>query len=403
MARSANDSPLSQTESVRGSSLADLFKPRKDLLYRHIVILSLVLGLSAAAGEYSQHINQGDLKRFILPALGILIITAALVRVILALLNRLWLLIRQNTAAQKRDLCLIAFAYLSVILGFGTIYLFLENLIGKQIFGFSPNHSHFRILDTVYMSGVTITSVGEVTPVFWFVKFLLVFESLIGIALTGTVLGAFIGSLLSFQQQDQQRRWYGGIRRLYFESLEKYSDAISFIDLELSLKEIKAQTLEIRKGILETIAVLVKAQYAPSPSAIVSANWMRLYVAADASQSYLDLAEEYASPLLKGAGMKTVWGILVLREWNAQPPKMPGFEQLALPVYDPNDVDKVRNQLAGAPSAVTSSDGYYIVSDTELINLKNQDETVRAKMEQYFKTHKAELRSFASVRIDYSS
>ena len=100
--------------------------------------------------------------------------------------------------------------------------------------------------------------------------------------------------------------------------------------------------------------------------------------------------------------MKTLWGILVLREWGEQPANMPGSGKLVLPVYDPSDPAKVRSQLAGAPMAITTPDGYHIVSDTRAIDLSNQDPDVKVRMEQYFQEHSTELRSFASVRVDYS-
>lgn len=402
MSRSAKDNASSQSASFSKFALGDLFKPRKNLRAGHLLIIFLVLVTTGIAAEYAPHLRSVPVKRFVLPAIGVLFIFASLVRIAIAVLNRLLLVIRENTAAQKSDLQVIAFSYLSVITGFGTIYLLLESFVGKQVFEFSSYRSYFRIVDYLYVSGVTITGVGDVVPVFSVIKVLVVIESLIGIALTGTVLGLLIGSLLSFNQQDQQRKWYQGIRRLYFENLDKYFQAVNTIDIrEQSLADLKAKTFEIRKGILQTIAILVRAQYAPSPYATVSANWMRLHVGSEASQKYLDMAQEYADPQLKGAAMGTVWGILVLREWGVKPPNMPASEQLALPVYDPDDPDKTASQLAGAPAAVASADGYDVVSDTELINLDNQDQVVRTKMEKYFKDHREELRSFASVRIDF--
>jgi len=100
--------------------------------------------------------------------------------------------------------------------------------------------------------------------------------------------------------------------------------------------------------------------------------------------------------------MRTLWGILVLREWSEQPENMPGPGELVLPVYDPEDPAKARNQLAGAPLAITDPDGYHIVPDTRSIDLDNQDPDVQERMRRYFREHSAELRSFASVRIEYA-
>jgi hypothetical protein len=381
--------------------IKDLFNPGADLQRGQIAVLACLLALSAILSESSHYFAWWPAKRVLAPILGILIVAATLARIIIALFNRLLLVIRESTAARRNDLFLIAFTYASVIVGFGVVYLLLESAVGKEVFAFSRFPTKIRLIDNLYMSGITIATVGygDIVPAFWFTKLLVVFESLIGIWLTATVLGFFIGSLLSFQQQDQQRKWYAGIQRIYFEALNEYSEAISSIDLTQNLADLKAKTLTTRQAVLKTIAILVQAQYAPAPSAKVCANWMRLYVGAETPRKYLDMAEPYTHPQLRGQ-MQTVWGILVLREWGEQPEGMPGSEELALPVYDPQDLDQIHKQLPGAPAAVAGQTGYYIVSDTETIDLTNQDADVRTRMEQYFQLQSARLRSFASVRID---
>lgn len=371
---------------------------------RPVAIAAALLVVSAILAEYTERITaQSIAKQFILPAIGILLVIVCLVPLGINLINRLLAVIGGSAVARFPDLFLIGFTYLSVILGFGVIYQMLANITGKEVFAFSPFRSQIRLIDNIYVSGVTIATIGygDILPVFWFTKLLVVSEALIGILLTATVLGFFIGSLLSSQQQDQQRRWYAGFQRLYLKAINEYFVSVNSLDDSLDLPELRTKTLRLRLGLLQTIASLVEAQYAPSPSARVCANWMRLYQVDYATDEYLRLAEPYTSPLLRGKGMKTLWAILILKEWGEKPPKMPGPGELALPVYDPDDPEKARRELPGAPLAVAIEDGYHIVPDTRLLDLSNQDPDVKNRMESYFEEHRAELRSFASVRIDY--
>ena len=380
-----------------------LFFP-KDFRLRHIVTVSVILVGIGILAEVTQYLDSSVLKRVILPIVVGLLVGACLFPLVVTLTKRLTTVIGGSTTARFQDLILIGFTYMSVIIAFGIIYQMLEYSAGKEVFAFSPFRTKLRLIDNLYVSGITITTVGygDVTPTFWFTKLLVVVESLVGILLTATVLGLFIGSLLSSQQQDQQRRWYAGLQRRYLQALNEYFDTINSIDTKVDIGELKKKTLSIRQGLLKTIASLVQAQYAPAPSAKVCANWMRLHTALDAERKYLDLAEPYTFPLLRGEAMRSLWGILILREWGEQPPNMPGSGELVLPVYDPADPAKIRSQLSGAPHAITNRDGYHIVSDTRSIDLSNQDPDVRNRMESYFAEHSNELRSFASVRIEYS-
>src|SRR5215211_5606614 len=220
----------------------------KDLRLRHIVILGSLLVVSGILAESAQYLESFSLKRIVFPVFGILLVTVCLLPLAFVLKYRLLLVVNGNNAARMQDLFLIGFTYVSVIVGFGEVYQLLESAAGKEVFAFSPFRAQIHLIDNVYVSGITMATVGfgDIVPIFWFTKLLVVTESLIGILLTATVLGFFIGSLLSSQQQDQQKRWYAGLQRRYLQALYDYSLAINSIDRSIDIAELKKKTMDIR-------------------------------------------------------------------------------------------------------------------------------------------------------------
>lgn len=381
------------------SAMFSLLGRWSDLNGLHFTVISSSMVICAIAMELnSWELWSPTITRW-LPIPVILTVSISMFVPILAVIKRLLDIMGHRITARPKDLLVITFTYLSIIVGFGVIYAGLRALTGKELFYFSHLSAHFHIVDYLYVSGVTITTIGfgDIVPAYWFTKLLVVVESLAGLWLSATVLGFFVGSLLGSQQQDREARWFRDFQRVYFDALNRFSEAISSMG-KLNREEWEA----LEKHLLDNIANIVKLQYDPLPSAKVSANWMQLYRGDSAPREYLALAQEYTSPQLRNeTAMRTVWGILVLREWSEKPSNMPGNGELALPVYDPNDPDQMRCQLPGAPLAVSSMDGYDVVSDVEEMELSNQDASVRDRLNRYFQDHRAELKSFASVRVGY--
>jgi hypothetical protein len=329
----------------------------------------------------------------------ILLVTVCMVCSSIGVLRRLIQIIYQDGIARPRDLMLVGSTYFSLIIGFATIYCLGGMITGGESFYFSYPRSYFHIVDCIYVSGITITSVGfgDVVPAYWFSKTLVVIEALSGWWLSATVLGLFVGSILNSRQQEREALWFQDVQKVYFDALNRFSAAINSMQT-LTDDEIKS----LEKSLLQNIANIVKLQYHPVPSAKVSANWMQLYTGADAPPDAVVLAQQYVAPTMRNeAAMRALWGILVLREWDERPEFMPDNGQLAIPVYDPDDPEQMRYQLFGGPTAVASTNGYDVVSDVREIDYINQDVSVREHFVRYFTEHQDELKSFASVRVDF--
>lgn len=382
-----------------------LFKLSANLKQSHAwIIAGLLLAMSMASEVNHAASYTVPLKRFVVPIVIAGATAFCLLRVVVALFNRLLRVIEESTVATKRDLLLILFTYFCVIVGFGIVYLVLETFVGKAVFDFTEFKTRVRLIDNLYLSGITITTGGNILPVYWFSKFLLVLESLLGVWLTAIVLGFFIGSLLGSQQQVKQATWYADLQKAYVPVLDGWASAISKIETELGTTPPEEMLRNIRDGrqkLLQTMAALVENQYDPVPSATVSANWMQFYRAVDAPANYLELARLYTSmSYLKDGLMTKLLGVLVMREWGDKPKEMPGDGELVIPVYDgKDDKERLARQLPGAPLAILKPKGLDVVSDSDTIDLGNQDENIRTKFRDYFAQHSAELRSFASLRI----
>jgi potassium channel LctB len=361
-------------------------------------VLTALWLLSAKALEDFSHQPAGPLRDYGSSAIGV-IDGVALVFLVVALLRRLLEIINGRRSATLKDFALIGFAYIFVICAFGTVFLAADNFGGESFVYSNTFREQVKLFDFLYLSGITIATVGygDIVPRTLPTKLLVVLEAITGLWLTVIVLGVFIGSLLGRQQQDRQAKFFTGFQSIYFEALTDHQAAVN------SLGELPASAHEeLKRSLLGTIASLVKLQYEPSPTARVNANWMRFYYGAEAPESALLLAREFsASPFRSpAAAMRSVWGILVIEDWDERPPQMPGKGELALPVYDPGDPDHAGGQLPGAPQAAVSHTGYVIVSDSSRVSLDNQDEAVRSRLERYFAESAPDLRSFASVRID---
>jgi potassium channel LctB len=312
----------------------------------------------------------------------------AIMFVLAALMKQLLDIINGQRMATLKDLVTIGFAYFFVISAFGTIYLAIENAHDKAFIFTNDNaRTPIIIVDYLYLSGITIATVGygDIVPAIWTARILAVLEAVTGLWLTVTVLGVFIGSLLSRQLQDKQTRFFRDFQSDYVRALADCQATIASLD-ELSLDE----CLAFRRNILGTISRLVRLEYEPVPSATVRANWMRFYPANDIPKQYSQITQ-FIKPDLRREDLK---GVLVLKEWDEKPPTMPGKDELALPVYQ----DEIP-QLPGAPESIAAIDGYVVVSDVSKIDLSGQPPEVEAALQQYF-THRAQdIRSFASVRV----
>lgn len=363
---------------------------------RSVALLTALWLLSAVALECFGRDRPGAARDYGSLAIGVAD-GVALTFVVTALLRRLLEVINGRRAANLKDFALIGFAYVFVVCAFGTVFLAAENF-GGESFAFSNNfRERVKLFDFLYLSGITIATVGygDIVPRTLPTKLLVVLEAVTGLWLTVIVLGVFIGSLLGRQQQDRQERFFTGFQTIYFQALTDYQAVVN------SLRDLPAPALdELKRSLLETIALLVKLQYEPSPTAKVNANWMRFYRGPEAPGGALDIAREFAAPPFRSpASARAVWGVLVLQDWDDRPPMMPGKGELALPVYDPGDADLAGRQLPGAPRAVTAETGYVIVSDSSRLSLDDQDAEVRGRLGRYFAERAPDLRSFASVRV----
>jgi Ion channel. len=371
------------------------FKSKQILTISAILLLA---GFLMRINLHSVWWNPG--KRFIAPSLLLVILTFILASLIKALVQRLLDVVKYNQPSQARDLLLIGFSYVSTVVIFGIFLLGSQTLLNKNVFKVMGRPGEIGIVDALYLSGITIATIGygDITPIHWLAKFLVVIESMLGLGITAIVAGLFIGSLLSRVQQERQTRWFAGLRRVYFKALEEVKVAIS------EVKDWNEERYtQLQKELLKTIATLVSTQYAPPPSATVTVNWMQLYSGDKAPERYLSLARDFTHPIMRDErSMRTLWGILIMRQWSDKPAYMPDNDEFALPVYDPENPNQHKFQLPGAPQAIGSSEGYIVVSNSKNIDLSNQDESVRQKLIEYFQSHAPELRSFASLRLEYN-
>jgi hypothetical protein len=307
-------------------------------------------------------------------------------------------IITSRIAARGTDLIFVAITYVSIVWAFAIIYELLPIICGKDVFRFKESKSPVNFIDNLYVSCITITTVGygDVVPIASITKILTMIEPLFGLWLTVTVLGFLIGAVLGRQQQEKEARWFNEVKRGYFKSLIANLQAIR------SMNSLDAEAwTELEKNLLRDVAYIVRSQYRTLPSAIVTANWMRLIEVKDAQPEQIRLAEQF----LVTAGIEPqprMWGVLVLQEWSDKPVGMPSKGELVLPVYDPSDAQQMLLQLPGAPRAVSNEEGFDIVSDVATIDLSYQDPAVREWFTNYFQAHTNELKSFASVTIDYS-
>ena len=363
---------------------------------RSISLLIILWLLAAVALEALSYRQAGVIRDWVSILLAI-INGVGLGFVITALLRRLLEIINGQRAASLKDLGFIGYAYIFVIATFAAVYLAADTFGGESFFHSNDSRSPLRILDHLYLSGITIATVGygDIVPKTVPTKMLVVLEAIIGLWLTVTVLGVFIGSLLGRQLQDKQSRFFTAFQRDYFRSIARCQSIVNSLD-RLTSDDLST----FRSEILKTIAHLVRLHYEPSRTANVNANWMRFYSGSEAPDAALDHARKFVVPHLKNKkAMQTVWGVLVLQEWDSKPPLMPGKDEFALPVYDPTDDYQGEYQLPGAPQAVAENDGYVIVSDVATMDLKKQDKKVIGSLNRYFNERVSDLRSFASVRI----
>ena len=70
-------------------------------------------------------------------------------------------------------------SYIELIINFGTLYFLMPVCFFKDFYKFNS------VLEAIYFSGVTITTVGygDISPSIWFLQFLTVFEVLSGFSL----------------------------------------------------------------------------------------------------------------------------------------------------------------------------------------------------------------------------
>jgi Ion channel len=327
-----------------------------------------------------------------------LVVGFALSYVVAALLGRLLEIINGQRAATVTDLGYIGYAYVFVIAAFGAIFLAADTFGGESFVRTNNFRAPLKIIDHLYLSGITIATVGygDIVPRTVPTKLLVVLEAMVGLWLSVTVLGVFIGSLLGRQLQDKQARFFRDFQHVYFEAMTKCQDTVDDLDA------LKPEDLSVfRRNILITIATLVKLQYEPSPGAKINANWMRFYTGTEAPARAINQARRFATPHLNSSEqkMRAVWGVLVLQEWDETPSNMPDKDQFSLPVYNPYSDGESRAQLPGAPQAVGSEKGYVIVSDSQKMDFSRQDEDVINRLRDYFSSQAKDVRSFASVRI----
>jgi hypothetical protein len=377
--------------SIRGPVWDSVVLGRKS-----VVILTALWLLSSAALEALSHRGPG-LVRDWGSVLLTLLAALSLSYVVAALLRRLLEIINGRRAATLTDLGLIGYAYVFVIATFAAVYLGADNFGGESFHHSNDFRAPLRIVDHLYLSGITIATVGygDIVPRTAPTKLLVVLESMVGLWLTVTVLGVFIGSLLSRQLQDKQAQFFTDFQRDYVASIALCQTTVN------SLEGLRPdQIAEFRRNVLETVARLVRLQYGPRPSAKVNANWMRFYRGREVPPHALEMVRGHVVPhLATEEAMRTVWGFLVLQEWDNQPPLMPGSGELVLPVYDPHNPALSKDQLLGAPQAVGSEEGYVIVSDATTVDLSNQHPDVARRLAEYFSERAKDLRSFASVRM----
>lgn len=380
---------------------------------RAALVIAALWAVLAAALELSNHnLSVGDASRYWTGVAAVAVNACVLLFVAVSLVRRLLEIIRGQRGAGWWDIGAVAFTYLIVVLAFAGIYLGWENGWGAEtVFKFTNGQSYIRLVDYVYLSGLTITTVGygDVSPVIWYAKLATVLEALTGLGLTAFVVGVFVSSLLGRQDLDRRTKFLTSFQRKYLNALEEHLKALNLAEKYLDehaggdgdYEDLDRQLTGFQESILKTVADLVQLQYEPSSTAKVTANWMRLYLRGEATPEELELAADFTEPDYRPGAGKAPWGVLVLQEWGERPSGMPGPEEFALPVYDPDDPEEEALQLQGAPEAVGSAEGYVIVSDASKVDFGRHHPSVRDNLIRYFKTRAPDLRSFASVRVDY--
>jgi hypothetical protein len=365
---------------------------------RSILLLLTFWALAVLSVEAVSHFPEFIRARFWLPIAAILINIISIIFILAAQRIRLLEIVRGFRGAEGLDLAISGFAYIFIILAFAAVYMSCDILAQGTAFKYPMNQrSWVHIVDYVYLSGITIATVGygDMVPLIWYTKLLTVAEVVLGIGLTVIVLGFAIGSLLGRHLYEQQARFLTGFRIVYLKALTRHEAGISSIS-ELEYEEY----VRLQQALLDTIVQLVTLQYTPSPTAKVSANWMQLYKGSNAPKTALDLARKFVpSPMRTDGAMRGLWGLLVLKEWNERPPLMPDKGEFALPVYNPASELDLRYQLEGAPQAISSDSGYVVIPDTSKITFSNQDEEVRQNLQEYFRERAPDIKSFVSVSI----
>lgn len=380
-----------------------------------LVITALWVALASSL-EVTNHLyTPRDTLRYGAGVGAVVFNAGILLFVAYSLVRRLLEIVRGHRTAGWRDIGAVAFAYAIVVLAFAAVFMGWENYFGaKNVFKYSDENqmAYVHMVDYVYLSGITIATVGygDLVPVSWYSKLTAVFEALTGLWLTVFVAGVFVSSLLGRQDLEKRTKFLTTFQRRYLGALREHLKALDLVEKLLSegrdlgpdeYEALDRQLSEFQESILQTVAQLVDLQYEPSSSASITANWMRLYLYDEARPEELKLAEEFTHPDYRAGGSKKVWGVLVLHVWGDRPPGMPESGKFALPVYDPFDPAEEDRQLRGAPEAVGNVDGYVIVSDSSKLDLGNQHPEVRANLVRYLKSRAPDLRSFASVRVEY--
>ncbi|HEY9404251.1 MAG TPA: potassium channel family protein [Pyrinomonadaceae bacterium] len=413
---------LNMPITILRASVGRVFFLAKRFIRRHVVLdtrsavaITVLWVVLSVVLEVSNHkFGLGDAARFWLSVAAASLNGVVLLFVISSLVRRLLQIIEGQRGAGYRDIIAVAFAYWVVVIAFAAVFLAFENVFGPDnAFKYSNDKDYLRLVDYIYLSGVTIGTVGygDIVPINWYTKITVIVEAFTGLWLTVFVVAVFVGSLLGRQDLDRRTKFLTTFQRRYLSALEEHHKALDLVEKYLEedhggavdYEALDRQLTEFQESILKTVADLVQLQYEPSSSATVTANWMRLYLRGEALPKELESADQFTHPDYRAGGGKILWGVLVLRDWGERPPSMPGLGEFALPVYDPNDPSEAELQLPGAPEVIGSVDGYVIVSDSSKVDFSRHHPLVRNTVARYFKTTAPDLRSFASVRIEYEA